>query len=459
MSGTGRILDIARRALAAQEAGLNVASHNIANVNTPGYSRQRAVFAPSRPDPEQWGIVGTGVDVQTIQQIRDKFIDTEIHAETQTLGQWQYKERVFGEIEVAYNEPSDTGLSAVMRDFFDSWGQLANDPDSSSSRERVRQTGIQLANKFQHLNRRLTNLQGNLNQEFDQSVSEFNTILQQVADLNERIVLSESRGVTANDYRDRRTYVLEKLNELADVAVNESSDGNVTVTLDGNILVERDNASTLGIKDRSLGYLYVGDPVVASSDRPVKISDGKMKGILDMRDEIIPHHLETLDDLVNEIVDQVNTIHSAGFDRNSLTGRNFFNVNTSGAGDVEIDSAVLASINNIAASSDGSAGDGNTALDIGKIEESKVLEDDTVSANDFFAALIGGLGVYTQESSFMRENQELMVEQLKHQQDSIAGVSLDEEMTNLIKYQHAYQAAARLVKTVDEMMETLVNMV
>jgi len=459
MSSSGRILDIARRALAAQEAALNVTSHNIANVNTPGYSRQRAVMKPSRPESEPWGMVGTGVDVQTVEQIRDRYIDTEIRSEVQGFGQWNYKERVFGEIEVAYNEPSDTGLSAVMRDFFDSWGELANDPESGSTRQRVRQTGEQLANKIQHLNERLTNLQGNLNDEFNQSVYEFNSMLQQVADLNERIVLSESRGVEANDYRDRRTYVLETLSELANISIHEGQDGSATLTLDGNILVERDKATKIGVRDRSLGYTYVSDPVVEANDHPIRLTDGKMKGILDMRDEVIPSHLDALDELADAIVSEVNSAHSLGYDKNGQTGRNFFNANGSGASNMALDPSVLSSIDNIAASGDGSAGDGNTALTITQIEESKILENGTVTPSDYFAAVIGTLGVQTQEASFMRENQDLMVEQLRNQQDAIAGVSLDEEMTNLIKYQHAYQAAARLVSTVDEMMKTIVGMV
>ena len=459
MSGTSRILDIARRALSAQEAALSVTSHNIANVNTAGYSRQRAVMEAATPSSEPWGMVGTGVDVQTIEQIRDRYVDTEIRSEMQTLGRWQYKEQVFSEIESIYNEPSDTGLASVMNDFFDSWSELANDPQSSSTRERVRQTGEQLVNKFHNLNERLTDLQGNLNTELSQSVSEFNSMLQQVADLNERIVLSEAQGVVANDYRDRRNYVLEQLSAMANVGISESQTGSVTLTIDGNILVERDTAYELGLHDRSIGYAYVSDVVMGSSGQPVNLTDGKLKGLLEMRDEIIPEHLQSLDDLANALVTEVNTLHSAGYDQNGFNGRNFFDANSSGARDIALDPSIVSDVENIAASEDGSAGNGGTALAIASIEEEDILDNGTVSAEEYFAAVIGTLGVQSQEATFMRENQELMVGQLQNQQDAVSGVSLDEEMTNLIKYQHAYQAAAQLVTTVDEMMQTLIDMV
>ncbi len=459
MSGAGRILDIARQALSAQERAMNTTGHNIANVNTPGYSRQRVLFEANKPSTTSWGLIGTGVNVQTIERIRDHYIDTQIRSESQGLGQWQQKERIFNEIEIIYNEPSETGLSAVMRNFWDSWSGLSNDPQSASAREQVKQAGLHLAGSFNSLHDRLVKLQNNLNVEFGHTVREFNALLTKVADLNNMITSAESKDFSANDYRDSRTLLLEQLNEFADIQTFEAENGSVTITLDGNVLVEREVARHLGTKDRSLGYTYVTDPVMASTGNKINLSNGKMKALIEMRDEVIAGQMRELDLIADTIITNVNAIHQAGFGADGSSGRNFFDAGKTGASNIVLDSGIISSAANIAASADGTAGNGETALLLSELESEALMSGNTVTAEDFYAAMIGTLGVQSQEASFMRENQEMMVEHLKYQQDSVAGVSLDEEMTHLIRYQHAYQAAAKLVSTVDEMMQTVVNMV
>jgi len=459
MSSTGRILNIARNALAAQESAINTTGHNIANVNTPGYSRQRTLFIPSRPEATPWGMMGAGVDIATIEQLRDKFIDTEIRSELQDFGKWEYKERIFSQIETIYNEPSDVGLSAVLREFWDSWSQLANDPQSSSSRERVKQTGVALTNKFHNLDSRLKNLQSEMNEELKHNIKDLNINLRQVADLNKQIVQNENNGNMANDYRDRRSVLLEEISKMANINVTENEHGSVTLTLDGNILVERDTVNMLETGEKSIGYIALSSPRMANTGRTVSILSGKLKGIMEMRDDVVGRQQEQLNEIASALIHDVNAIHQAGYGRDGLSGRNFFDSNSINIGNIALDSSILEDAGKIAASADGTVGNGEVALQVGALESSKIMTNDTVTVEDYFAAMIGTIGVQAQESGFMFENQDLMVNQLKNQQDSMAGVSLDEEMTNLIRYQHAYQAAARLVRTVDEMMETLVNMV
>jgi len=460
MSSAGKIMDIARRALAAQQTGLTITGHNIANVNTPGYSRQRLTLQSNTPALTEWGFIGTGVSIQSIGRIRDGFVDAEIRSEKQDLGRWLYRERIMSEIEDVFNEPSDTGLAAVMNDFWDSWGELSNNPQSVSARQWVQQVGIHLVNTFNHLHERLTDLQANLNNELQLGLEEVNTILHQIGDLNEKITYSESKGVVANDYRDRRDLLLEQLSELVGVRATERDDGMVTITLSGQVLLERNMVNELGTRERGINYIAVSDPTWSVDKSPVSLVNGRLHGIIEMRDEVIVEQFDQLDELANTLVDRVNALHQTGFGLNgSTTGIDFFDSNTTGARNIALDINVLSDANMIAASADGTPGDGSIAMDIFDLREARILSGDTVTADEYFAAMMGNLGVRSQEATFMRENQELMVQQLQNQQSSISGVSLDEEMTNLIKYQHAYEAAARLITTVDEMMQTILDMV
>lgn len=459
MASTGRIMDIARQALAAQQTGLSVTGHNIANVNTPGYSRQRVTFESNTPALTQWGFMGTGVSIQYIDRIRDEFVDLEIRTEKQSFGRWEYKERAMKEVEDIFNEPSDSGLGAILSNFWDSWGELANDPQSGSAREWVKQAGSHLVNTFNHLHSRFSSLQTNLDNELKLGVEEVNALLHQVADLNDKVASTEGRGISANDFRDRRDKLVEDLYEWVGVRVIEREDGMVSVTLDGRSLVERSSVSELGIRTRSLGNIVVSDPTWAANKSTLSMVNGKLQGIVEMRDEVIDNQLEKLDEIANTLVTKVNEIHRTGYGKDGSVGIDFFNNSTSGAGDIALSNMVESDTAKIAASGDGSIGDGRIAMQIFDLRETRTMSGNSVSVDDFYAAMMGELGVQSQEATFMRENQEFMVQQLENQRSSISGVSLDEEMTNLIRYQHAYEAAARLVTTVDEMMQVLLDMV
>ena len=460
MSSSGRIMDIARKALSAQQTGLSVAGQNIANVNTPGYSRQRVELQASVPSQENFGFVGQGVEVQTIQRVRDGFIDTELRTEQQSMKRWENQEQNLTQIEGIFNEPSDSGLSTVMTNFWNSWADLSNDPQNGAARETVRESGASLAKTFNQLHTRLADLQTNLDQDLKVSVDEMNSMLVQVANLNERIASSENRGIQANDFRDKRDQMLEDLSGYADIRIVERQDGAVTVSLGGRILVEQNNIHKLGTKTVSSGQGTVEMPTWAEDGSVLSPGNGMLKGLIETRDQVIPEQSSNLDDMAKGIVTAVNAQHTTGFGSTGAGsgGIPFFDTATTGASDIALDSRIKASVSAIAASADGSAGDGSNAEAIYNIQKSKFMSQNTSSVGDFYAAAMGKLGVQSREATFMRQNQELMVEQLTKQRESVSGVSLDEEMTQLLKYERAYQAAAKLISTVDAMMQSVLDM-
>jgi len=459
MAGVSRIFDIARRALAAQQMGLNVTGHNIANVNTPGYTRQRVMFEASKPAWTPDGMLGSGVSVMDVERIRNGFFDDRIRTEEQALGKWQLKEQVFQEVQNVFNEPSETGLSAVLSQFWDGWAALANDPQNGVYREQVRQYGTRLVDTMHNFESRLRVLQSTLNTELERTVDEFNTMLNQIATLNDKISAVEIQGTTANDYRDRRDSLLESLSAMADIRVVEHNNGMITVTLGGRVLVDRNSVTGLSTESTSTGSVLTTYPTWEGDGTEILVTDGKIKGLMEMRDESIEAQIHKLDEIALTLVSQLNSVHSGGYGLNGSTGINFFDSDTTGAADIALDANILADIAMIAASGDGSTGDGTIAQQISEVGESQIMSSNTVTINDYFASMMGSLGVAAQESQFMSENQGLVVQQLLNQRSSVSGVSLDEEMTNLIRFQHAYEAAARLVSVVDEMMETLIEMV
>lgn len=459
MSSTGRLLDIARRALSAQQLAMDTVGHNIANVNTEGYSRQRVSLTAAQPAATANGFLGQGVTVSSIERVHDEFIESQLQSEHQSLNYWSTRDTYLSQIEGIYNEPSDTGLSSIMSEFWDSWSELATEPDNGSVRENVKQVGSQLCNALNNLYQRFQGLQSDLDEELKVQVSEVNSYLSQIASLNNDIVASENGGSMANEYRDRRDLLLEELSGLADVQTVERDDGQVTVTLGGQILVERNQVYELGYTEVSNGNSVVIVPTWEENGQAIDITSGSMYSVMEARDSDIQNELDNLDAIAVAIATSVNEIHQTGYGTDGTTGNNFFAESTSGAQDIALDSYILSDISKIATSSTGEAGDGSVALSIAQIQEAKIMNNNSITIDDYYASAIGALGIHAQEATNMYENEEAMVQQLENQKASVSGVSLDEEMTLMIQYQYAYQAAAQLITTVDEMIQTIIDMV
>ena len=459
MASTGRVLDIARRAMAAQQVAMDTVGHNIANVNTEGYSRQRVSLTPSEPTFTANGFIGQGVTVESIHRVHDSFVERQIRSEYQSLEQWNNRETFLTELESIYNEPSDTGLSALMSDFWDSWSALSADPQNGSARETVRQVGKHVSSTLNSLYKRLEDFQSDLDEELKVKITEANSYLRQIGNLNNNIIASENNGGTANEYRDRRDQAIKELSGLLNIQTVQRDDGQVTVTLGGQILVERNQVYELGIDEVSNGESVVSVPTWSKNGEPIEIRNGEIYSILQIRDEDIQDEFENIDAIAMALVETINSVHETGYGSDGTTGNQFFDASTTGARDIALDDNVLSDLSKIAASNNGDLGDGSIALSIAQLQEEKVMSNGTQTIDDYYASSIGNLGVRAKEARYMRENQEMMVQQLENQKAAVSGVSLDEEMTLMMQYQTAYQAAARLINTINEMMDTIIQMV
>ena len=460
MPGLTNILNTARRALFAQQSALNVTGHNIANANTPGFSRQRVDMEASPPLDLPLGRIGTGVQIAEIRRVRDQWIDAQFRAENESSGRWEVAEQLLGQIEDLFGEPGETGLNEILGKFWNSWGDLANNPESSSARVAVQQRGITLTHAFNHLDARLRALQEDLNTSIETKVAQINSIAERIAELNVRIVTVSARGDHANDAEDERDRLMDTLSKLVNMSARESADGAITIAIGGRVLVERDAVAELTTTTRSSGYGVLRDVVWKSDGAEARITKGELGGILDVRDTKIPNYLEQLNTLALQLVQEINTLHRSGYGIGGSTGINFFEEGTSGASDMALSPDILNDPGKIAAAaSDGSPGDNSNALAIAELRHGLTMNGDTATFGDYYSSLIATIGVQSQEAQSMRGNHQLLTEQLENERRSISGVSLDEEMTNLIKYQHAYAAAARLVTTVNDLMQSILEMI
>ncbi len=453
------LLNIARRGLQAQSHALQVTSHNIANANTEGYSRQRVAMAPSAPLRTPVGMLGTGVEVSQVVRLRESYYDWQLRLEYQELGRWQERANALAEVEGLLNEPSEYGLAATLQGFWDSWQDLANNPEESSARQEVRYWGQRLVAAFYGLDRGLIEVQQGLDEQVGLLINQINELGRQIAELNVQISQAEASGVQANDFRDRRDLLLNELSRLVDIQVMEMPSGMVNITVGGETLVAGDKVRTIEVTTTTVEGVVVHSPRWGVNGREVVIRGGRVGGMLEMINDLIPQYRTRLDTLAAAVATEVNRLHQSGYAPDGSSGIPFFDPNTSGAGDIALHPAVINSLNAIAASQDGTGANGDIALQISRLKDELCINDASESINSFFRRTIAALGLDVQAAHSSVENISQFVQQLENRQESVSGVSLDEEMANLIAFQRAYQASARVVNVVDELMQTVLQMI
>lgn len=459
MTTLSGMLDLGRRALYSSQIALAVIGHNTANVNTPGYSRQRAEISPSMCLPTVWGAIGTGVNILGVQQIHDNLLDRSIRDGYSNTAQWQAIDGSLQNLENIFGDVTDTGgLTQLLSEFWNSWQDVANEPESLTSRSDLRQTAESICSEFNRIHNSLVSERQSIDQELQVRVGEVNTLASAIANLNEQIADIESTGGQANDFRDQRNVLLNSLSELVDTQVSEGSDGQINVYIGGQILVQGNLATTISTVERSVPGGAVHDLVWTDGGAAVETSGGQIAGLIEMRDERIPEVMERMDELVDTLVTQVNSMHQTGYGLNGASGNDFFDPETTGAGNISLSGAVLDSLEVIAASGSGAPGDNSIALAIAGLQNELLMENGTATISDYYANMVSEVGIVRQNSTFRYDQESASLTQLENQRESISGVNLDEEMTNLIQYQQAYEAAARLVTTVSEMMDTVLTL-
>ncbi len=458
MSTLSGILEMSKRALMAHQMISNVIGNNVANVNTPGYSRQSGELVPSPAVHTPWGPLGTGVDVSQVRRHRDAFLDQQYRGSVGKQAHWSVISRSLSEIEAMFNDPGDSGLQAALDDFWNAWSDLANDPENSTARTVVREKGQALTRAFHRIASYLRDHIEAVDREARKLVQDANELLRQVADLNGKIKTLQAQGGSANELKDQRDRLLDQLAELVGARSIESSDGTVRVLVGTEVLVEATRYSEIQMADEGRNGLVLAE-FVGPSGQELDPPESKLSGLLQLRDETLQGYLDDLDAIASNLVREVNLRHRQGYTLDGSKGGDFFDATTLTAADIRLDNSIVQDVNNIVASRDENPGNNDIALAIASLRWQKVMNDGTDSLLEYYSGLIGRVGSLAAEAEDAVANQELITETLDNQRLRVQGVSLDEEMAELIKFQHAYQASAQVVTAVDEMMRTVLAMV
>lgn len=457
MGGLFQGLEIGKRALLTHQITLQTLAHNISNVNTPGYTRQRVDVRTSTPEFSSVGPIGSGIKAVQIIQIRDLFLGDQLRQENKSLGKWTFKEKILSQVEAIFNEPNDNTLSDILNDFWGAWGELSNDPTSTSARKNVIDQANQLANGFKQIKRQLVSLQNSISREMQNITSEINGTAREIARLNKLIASEEAGGNKANDLRDARDLLIDQLSGLIDVNTVEQSTGAVTVYIGAMAIVDGNDVLRVTAETDNVNGILETTLLWEGTDIKLRNNNGKLKGMLETREEIIPRYIQELDDIAAALIAEVNAVHRSGFGLDGSTGTDFFNPNYNDASRMEVNKALLQNTDMIAVSASGAVGDNTNALAMHDLRDAKLIANGTSTLNNYYNSLIGTLGVESKEAKSSSANYELLVHQIYNSKQSVEGVSLDEEMANMVKFQHAYDAAARIITTMDQALDTVIN--
>jgi len=460
MAGLFSGLEIGKRALATHQLWLNTIGHNVANVNTPGYTRQRVNITSTLPEPHSAGPVGSGVHAMDIRNVRDLFLNQQYRLERKNLGQWEAMEKTMTQIEAMFNEPNDNSLSDLMNQFWNAWEDLTQfgQTESASARIALIEKANLMTSGFHRLANNLKDLKYSVNKDVELLVDNINSIAYEISILNNKIAREEGGGDNANDLRDRRDNLIDELSQYVDVNTIDLKNGATMVQIGSMILVDDQSLVPLTTKPTTVDGVRVHRIYWENSDNMVTNLNGKLKGLVETRDEVLVDYMGKLNEMAESLVAEVNTLHRAGYGLDGTTGHDFFAGVFTSAEKIKVNFVVEQDINLISASQSGAIGDNANALAIANLRDSLILNNGRATLSEFYNALISRVGVETSKSIQFREDYTLMVEQIENSRQSVQGVSLDEEMTQMIKFQHAFDAAARVITTMDQALEQVMNM-
>ncbi|MBI5799643.1 MAG: flagellar hook-associated protein FlgK [Verrucomicrobia bacterium] len=470
MLGLFGTLGMGTRSLQAQQQGIETAGHNLANVNNPAYARQRVRLSTSSALPTPLGPVGTGAQVTLVEQIRDRLLDQRISGESSVSGYWlaqqkalQYAQAELGQgidrqasgAEGAAAAGAQRGLADGLQDLFNAFQSVATSPTSIADRQVLLQKAQSLASRFNVTDQRLSQLRNLLNEQLQDDVAAANGLLSGIASLNDSILNSEVGGGAANDLRDLRQQKLEALAQLVKVDAVEDPSGSLNLSVSGTAVVTGKTVNdTLEAFDPGTGALLVR---TATSSTALTLTGGAMQGEIDARDGALTDLQNKLNAEATELITRVNALHGAGFGLTGSTGAAFFSGTS--ATTISVNATLTANPALVqAAGVAGAAGDNQVALALAQLAETRLATLGNQTLQQDYAQTVAALGQSLASANEQVSDQEAVGKMLGRQRASVSGVSLDEEMTELVKYQKAFAASAKLISTVDEMLDVVVNM-
>ncbi len=432
MAGLLGTLHSASSGMSVSQTSIQTTSHNINNMNTPGYTRQRVEQSANRPFSKPGinsylgvGQVGTGVQATDIIRIRNTFYDFQFRSESHNYGKTSIEYDYYTSMENIFNEPSDTSISSSLNNFFNGWHELSKDPDSVGAKNIVIENAKYLANNLNKVYSKLDNLQEVLNNQTENILNDVNSMLTSLQEIEKNIKIVEATGKSPNDLLDQRDKILDDLS----FKINLNDEEVKTILADGNLTLDE----VRELKDI----------------KGIDIS-GELSGSIKMNDEIT-NYKNNISELMNAISTGINEIYNDGLDPSYTL--DLFKVETDINGNtiIKINEDITTDPSKLVMTSD-------KALEIYNFKDKKVaINGEDVTVNNFYNNTIQKLGHATQEVIRNEKNQSKLLLNIDNSRLSVSGVSMDEEMISLIQFQHAYNASAKVVSTIDSLLDVVIN--
>lgn len=478
--------------LLASQRNLYTTNHNISNSSTEGYTRQKTVQEARTPfQLPGIGFLGSGTDISEINRVRDSYIDHKLWGENGAMGEWSIKTKTLTEIENIFNEPSDSSIRKNLDEFFTSLESLSTNPSDYSNRSLVRERAISLSRYLNETANKLYSSQKELNFQVNTKIKQINDLSERIKGLNEEIFKVEVDGSHANDLRDRRDLLVDELSKVVNVNTTESN-GKFRVYIDGITLVDHNNASKIkyppNLKENPLNPKEKLSMLEWENGNKVKLKSGELKSLMELRDGTgkgndyrgIPFYIKRLNDFAKKFALKMNEEHAKGWGLDGSTDTFMFTIDgrdtsefadlTSLVDKVKADNITLSGdinkdLDKIAASSeDLNVSDGiennNIIKNLINLRDDKNFFDSTIpqgTPDDYMKSVLSTLAVDGQQAQRMTTNQEAIIQNVEKRRESVSGVSIDEEMSNMVKFQHTYNAAARMITTIDEVYDVTIN--
>lgn len=471
-------LEMSKRALDTARQGIELTGHNLSNVSNPAYARQRLRIQTSPTLPTPAGPAGTGSQVVGIEQLRSKLLDTQIIFESSVSGRLEAQQRAlqFGEVNLGQqidrqaNTPEEIaaaigiggqfGLVEGLSDFFNALQALTTNPTSTADRQVVLLKAENLTDKFNSISRRMSNLRSSLNTSVQEDVATANQLLKEIADVSRAVTAAElGEAGSANDLKDRRQLKLEELAKIVNIQTSINSDNTLNLSISGTLVISENNV----IEDLTTYTDAQGGSQLRSVNRSTSAttnltltSGGSILGTIEARDGALTTLKGDIDNLAGLLITQINGLHATGFALNGTNANpNFFT--GSNASDIQLNTNLLQNPGLIQASAISTEpGNNQVALSMARLANQPQTTMNNLTYAESFNQSVATYGQALANVNSQLLDQSAVNRMLARQRDSIGGVSIDEEMANLVIFQRAFQASAKMVTTIDDLLESVI---
>ena len=449
--GLSRLYDISRSGLRTYQNAMTLTSQNIANSDNENYSRQKVSVSSAKPEYNGKISFGNGVKIGDVQRIQDTLTQSSLQKFTQSTSFFDKQTQYLTNIESVLNEPSEYGLSNFINQFFDSWEQLSVNPLSQELRANVVNSAQKMSSKMKSVYDGISDVKNTIVKDANQLVSVLNKQLEQLNTVNKQIKQTSLSGISNNDLLDERDRLLSEISDSVNVniSIDENNVANISV---GGVFAAGASVANQFIIERSGEKIYLK---TADGSSSVALTGGKLHAATNTYNKMIPNFINDLDTVASAIMTSVNSIHQQGYTIHQPPQSNIPLFDNYSQGTLTINSQVLNDSNYLAVSMDGSNGNNEIALQIAALKDAKLINGSSIMEK--YSDFTNNIGSQKQFSEQNYESDNLVLQKLKEQKASVSGVSIDEEIANILKYQRAYDASAKLTRVADEMLRTLLN--